>query len=175
MSSLGTAHCKQEAKIQSWYLAIKDLSKLPKMSLKVETFVKTCCVIQNSYPGKDCTFLMSQLRLQVLNHIAVLVIKAIAENLGTQREQERVTELITKGILEIGLQLSNSFRESISMLVYTDCSLDHKEGSSHSEVSGCPSTRNLKKKLTLETVASSLELPCSSSLPGDSQSFFILA
>lgn len=46
---------------------------------------------------------MSQLRLQVLNHIAVLVIKAIAENLGTQREQERVTELITKGILEIGL------------------------------------------------------------------------
>lgn len=45
MSSLGTAHCKQDAKIQSWYIAIKDLSKLSEMSLKVETIVKTCCAI----------------------------------------------------------------------------------------------------------------------------------
>lgn len=87
MSSLGIAHCKQDAKIQSWYLDIKDLSKLSKMSLKVETIVKTCCAIENSYPGNDCTFLMSQLCFQVLNHIAGLVIKAIAENLGARRGQ----------------------------------------------------------------------------------------
>lgn len=32
---------------------------------------------------------MSQLCFQVLNHIAVLVLRAIAENLGIRREQEK--------------------------------------------------------------------------------------